>query len=71
MVQSSKLWYEKLRDVPIEVAEFIVNDRDSCVFNKFVNEHQITVAYHVVDDLIITSVRDKKAIEELIGHLKS
>ena len=52
LVQSAKLWYEKLKGV-LEAAGFYINLHDPCVFNKMFNGKQITVGIHV-DDLLVT-----------------
>jgi hypothetical protein len=66
-IQSSKLWYEKLRGVLLKYG-FIQNDHDPCVFNKMMNGSQVTVAFHV-DDLLVTSVSDDN-IDYVIKCLK-
>ena len=55
LLQSAKLWYERLKDVLINVLDFIVNDYDLCSFNKIVDGVQITIGFHV-DDLMMTCV---------------
>ena len=66
-VQSSRLWYERLRGA-LEAMGFEVNPYDMCVFNAIVNGVQVTMAFHV-DDLLITSIRDD-ALDEVIEGLK-
>jgi hypothetical protein len=48
---------------------FIQNDHDPCVFNKIMDGHQITIAFHV-DDLLITSVSDDN-IDYVIESLRA
>lgn len=52
LVQSAKLWYEKLKGV-LEAAGFTINPHDPCVLNKMFNGKQITIGIHV-DDLLVT-----------------
>ena len=66
-VQSSKLWYNKLCEVLVNLG-FVANPYDSCVFNKTVAGEQITVGFHV-DDLLITC-RSDAIIDDFESQLK-
>ena len=67
-VQSSLLWYNKLKSV-LESGGFVRNDYDPCVFNKGSNHDQTTIAFHV-DDLLITS-KMQSGIDSAIELLQS
>jgi hypothetical protein len=66
-VQSSRLWYERLRSA-LEGIGFVVNPYDQCVFNALIEGVQVTVAFHV-DDLLITS-KSETALEVVVNGLK-
>jgi hypothetical protein len=67
-IQSGKLWYDRLTKVLIDDG-FIVNIIDKCVFNKCVNDVQVTVCIYV-DDIIITSSSQDlvTAVEDLFKN---
>jgi hypothetical protein len=66
-VQSSRLWYERLRDDLIKIG-FQINPHDTCVFNRTSeNGNQITVCIHV-DDMMLTS-KESKDIDDVIEEL--
>ncbi len=50
LVQSSLLWYKKLR-AALESMGFVSNDYDACVFNRGIGVKQITVAVNVDDQV--------------------
>ena len=62
-VQAAILWYNKLKSVLVADG-YTANPYDACLFNKTVDEKQITVAFHV-DDLLVTST-----CEELMNTLE-
>ena len=67
-VQSSLLWYNKLKSV-LESGGFVRNDYDPCVFNRGSGSEQTTIAFHV-DDLLITC-QMQSGIDTAIGLLQS
>lgn len=67
-VQSALLWFNKLK-ATLEEAGFEANPYDQCVFNRMVNDKQVTVAFHV-DDLLVTS-QSMEAVDYLIQFLES
>ena len=66
-VQSSKLWYERLR-IELERIGYIVSPMDECVFNKMFGKLQSTLLVHVDD--ILCSSEHREAHTELSEHLK-
>ena len=68
LVESAKLWYDTLRS-KLEGFGYERNPKDLCVFNKEVDDEQVTVTFHV-DDLLITSVNEN-GIDELIKNLSA
>jgi hypothetical protein len=66
-VQSSKLWYERLR-VELQRIGYIVSPLDECVFNKMFGKLQSTLLVHV-DDILCAS-EHQAAHTELSDHLK-
>lgn len=66
-VQSSRLWYERLRGA-LEGIGFVVNPYDQSVFNTVIDGVQVTVAFHV-DDLLLTS-ESEAALKKVIAGLK-
>lgn len=59
-VQSSALWYRKLRGV-LEKMGYVMNPDDECVFNREIANKQCTVNAFV-DDLVVS--HDDKAVEQ-------
>ena len=68
LVQSAKLWYEKLRGV-LETAGFEVNPHEPCVFNKMYKGVRITVGIHVDDILVTCALED--GLNEVYRILKA
>ena len=66
-IESANLWYNDITDTLIRDG-FERNNKEHCVFNKMVGNHQLTVCLYV-DDLFI-SCADREAIEDLINRLK-
>ena len=66
MLKSALLLYKKLRQ-DLENHSFQVNPYDSCVVNKQINGHQMTVVWHV-DDLKI-SHKNPEEITKLAKYL--
>ena len=51
-VESGKLWYDLLSSKLCELG-FTANDYECCVFNKYVDGHQVSICINV-DDLFVT-----------------
>jgi hypothetical protein len=66
-VQSSKLWYERLR-AELEKIGYSVSPLDDCVFNKMFGTIQSTLLVHV-DDILCAS-EHRPAHDELRIHLE-
>jgi hypothetical protein len=66
-VQSSKLWYERLR-IELQRIGYTVSPMDECVFNKMHGKYQSTLLVHV-DDILCAS-EHHAAHSELSDHLK-
>lgn len=66
-IQSSRLWFETMRDVLLE-AGFAANDYDRCLFHKGHPGSQVNVCLHV-DDLLVSSSVDNGA-DELVAFLR-
>ena len=67
MLQSSLLWYKKLRQ-DLESQGFVINPYDPCVANKMVRGKQMTVVWHV-DDLKISHVL-QEAVDSFVDWVK-
>jgi hypothetical protein len=66
-VQSSRLWYERLRDDLLKIG-FQINPHDACVFNRVSKTgNQITACIHV-DDMMLTA-KESQDIDDAIGEL--
>ncbi len=68
LIQSAKLWYEKLRSVLVSV-HFVQNEMDACVFNRVRENVQTTIVIHV-DDIFATCV-NKDHLTDLGDELKA
>lgn len=69
LIQSAKLWYEKLRGVLNDMC-FLQNPVDECVFNRVKDGVQTTMVIHV-DDILATCVNRDHLVdlgEELKSH---
>jgi hypothetical protein len=66
-IQSSKLWYERLR-VELERIGYTVSPLDECIFNKMFGRFQSTLMVHVDD--ILCGCENKLAHNELKSHLQ-
>jgi hypothetical protein len=66
-VQSSKLWYDRLRS-ELEKLGYTVNPFDDCVFNKMFGDAQSTLLVHVDD--ILCACEHQHAHDELRHHLQ-
>ena len=53
-IESAKLWFEHLAESLSKIG-FLRNPHEPCLYNKTINEVQITIIVHV-DDLMMTSV---------------
>ena len=62
--QSAKLWYKKMSTTLVKLG-YEANEVEQCVFNKIVNNSQITVSIHV-DDLLGSHVDEKVLEAEMI-----
>ena len=66
-VQSAKLWYDMLSK-ELESMGFVANEVDPCVYNRKVNNNQITLTIYVDDILILTDKEED--IEWVYTQLK-
>jgi hypothetical protein len=64
---ASLLFYKKFRNSQTGIG-FTFNPYDSCVTNKTIDGHQMTVCFHVDDCKL--SHRDPKVMDDMIGWLK-
>ena len=67
-LQSAKAWFDHLKAVLIDIG-FVQNSYDECVFNRGVDQEQVTIAVYV-DDLLVTS-KKLNAVQSLIKELQS
>ena len=68
MILSSLMYYRKFAK-EIKTEGFIINPYDLCVANKWVNEAQLTLVWHVAD--IKISHVDSKVVDNFILWLKN
>ena len=66
-MQVALYFYRNLRNY-LEKQGFEVNNYDSCVSNRMVNGHHLTVLWHV-DDMLIAHV-DPRVLETMIQFLQ-
>jgi hypothetical protein len=67
MMKSALLFYQKLVS-ELKSMGFIINPYDSCIANKIVDRHQLTLQWHV-DDLMISHI-DMSPINDFLRELK-
>jgi hypothetical protein len=67
LVQSAQIWYQEITRT-LEADGFTRNKYDLCVFNKVVNDEQVSIYLHV-DDLLLTS-KNEAALHDVFYLLR-